>query len=86
MTTEAVEVGAVTVIVDAPSPVLVVVHMLAPQPRVALPLTTEKVTVTLPAGVSAGPRAVTEKGIGTPIGTVLEGAVLRVSESPVPES
>jgi len=32
------------------------------------------------------PSTVTEKGIGTPMGTVPEGAVLRVSASLVPES
>jgi hypothetical protein len=83
---EAVEVGAVTLIVALPSPVVVIEQTTRPQPRVALPLITSKVTVTLPAGVRFGPRAVTVKGIGTPIGTVLAGAVFKVRESPVPES
>ena len=43
-------------------------------------------TVTPPAGVRSGPSAVTVKGMGVAMGTVLEGAVTRVSASPVPES
>ena len=69
-----------------PSPVATVAHNAAPQERVAFPLTTAKVTVTPGAGARSGPRAVTVNGMGTPIGTVLAGAVLRVSESPVAES
>ena len=37
-------------------------------------------------GARSEPRAVTVKGIGTPMGTVFMGAVSRVSASPVPES
>jgi len=39
-----------------------------------------------PAGVRSEPSAVTEKGSGSPMGTVFDGAVLIVSASPVPES
>src|ERR1700739_3473647 len=64
VTTELPGVGAIMFMVAMPSPVAVVEHADVPQERVALPLTTEKVTVTLPAGTRLGPSAVTVKGIG----------------------
>jgi hypothetical protein len=79
---------AVTFIVARPSPVAVTVHVGRPQPRVAVPLATVKITETPPAALRFGPRAMTVNGSGTPMGIVPMGslALIRVSASPEPES
>src|ERR1700733_8217717 len=74
VTIEAAAEGAVMFIVATPSPVAAMEQDAAPQERVAFPLTPVKVTVTPPAGTRSGERAVTVKGMGTPIGMVLDGA------------
>src|SRR3569833_2078630 len=86
MTTEEPAIGAVIPMVANPSPVEGTEQMVDTQARVALPLATVNVMVTPTAGASEGARAVTVNGIVSPIGIVPEGAVLRVSESPSPES
>jgi hypothetical protein len=86
MTTDEPAAGAVMSVLAMPSPVAVTEQVIAPHPSVAFPLETAKVTVIPPAGASEEESAVTVKGMGTPMGIVPEGALFRVSESPVPAS